>query len=792
MQDEGVKGENAGAVLLDVEGMKCGGCSAAVKRILEQQPGVRAASVNLLTNIAAVEVDGEAGDDRSAVAEAAAAAVTAKGFATTVRPVGRPISLAGGGGEDGSADAGAGLAVAWGLAAVCCVHHAGHLLHAAGAHGLAHGPVMSALGSAPVQAALGAAALLGPGRGLLVDGFKMLAAGSPNMNSLVSLGATTSFLGGVATAALPGVTSSSAFLEEPVMLLAVVLLGRNLEARARARATGDLRSLAELIPSQVRMLMDIGGKGSVPEVVEVPSSAVRVGDMVRVLPGERFPVDGTVVSGRSAADEAMLTGEPRLVAKQEGSAVTAGTINYEGPVDVRAEATGEDSVLAGIGRMVVEAQSREAPVARLADKIAGRFCYGVMGASFLTGLFWATAGAHLFPQALEAVPDAQPGLESLMLSLRLAIDVLVVACPCALGLATPTAVLVASSAGARQGLLIRGGDVLERLASVDTVVLDKTGTLTEGRMILSSTIPLAEGTDTRQVLALAAAVEANTNHPIAEAVLAAAEREGICPAGASSSVTVPGCGVTAMVDGTKVSVGTFEWVQEQTGSGALAGGEARGPSSSAETQVYVGCEGRGIIGEMCFADRLRADSAAAVSMLKSMGLSVHLFSGDNMRAVSEAASACGIDPGRIGAGMSPADKAAAVERLQSGGARVAMVGDGINDAPALAGAHVGVALHGGVEVATDVAGVVLMSDRVEQVADAVGLGRATLSKIKQNLGWALVYNLIGIPVAAGILLPGSGVSLDPSLAAGLMAGSSLAVISNSLLLQNHFHGRKER
>jgi len=782
-------------VLLDVEGMKCGGCSAAVKRILTQQPGVRSASVNLLTKIAAIQVDGEAQAAATEIAQKAAEAVSAKGFATSIRVPGQPIDIWGSEEEQGdkAAHAKMELALAWGLVLVCCTHHVGHMLHGAGLHGLAHGPVMTAMGSPPVIGALGALALLGPGRSLLIDGFRMLWAGAPNMNSLISLGATTSFLGGIATSLVPEFPSSSAFLEEPVMLLAVVLLGRTLEAQARTDASGDLRSLAALIPASARLVMDLGRKDSPPELTEVPSSAVRVGDVLRVLPGERMPVDGIVTHGRSAVDESMLTGESKLVDKQVGATVTAGTINYEGPIDVEATATGSDSVLAGIGRMVVEAQSREAPVARLADSIAGKFCYGVMSISLATGLFWGLAGAQLFPEVLDTLADtAEPSLAVAMLSLKLAIDVLVVACPCALGLATPTAVLVASSSGAKQGLLLRGGDVLEQLAEVDTVVLDKTGTLTDGKMSLADAAVLKHGLEQDELLRCAAAVEATTRHPIADAVLRAVEQRGMpaLPA-ASGSVTIPGCGVTAMVDGRKISVGTEQWVSEQMGVTANGVPSPAMPSSTS-TEVFVGREGDGLLGKLVFQDSIRPDSIASVAALKSMGLDVHLFSGDNAAAVAKVARSCGIDSANAHAEMSPSAKAEGIQRLQASGSHVAMVGDGINDAPALAAADVGVALQGGVEVASGVAGVVLMGDRLGQVVDAVGLGRATLSKIKQNLVWALAYNLVGIPVAAGALLPHWGISLDPSVAAGLMAGSSLAVVSNSLLLRTHFGAAPDR
>ncbi|GLC60839.1 hypothetical protein PLESTB_001681900 [Pleodorina starrii] len=898
-------------VLLEVSDMKCGGCSAAVKRMLMTRPEVAAAAVNLLTGTAAVQVRGSAGD----LGPSLAAFVTSRGFPSRLRGGGGggegeeydPLSAAATDEAERKRQAEArrslvDLGVAWLLVAACCAHHAGHLLHALGHHEVAHAPLLAALADPRVSGALGAFALLGPGRRLIVSGFRALLAGNPNMESLVALGCTASFTVGAAGAAGGLLTSlglvgqgagaagaaggaplaamslmaDASFLEEPVMLLAFVLLGRALEARAKVQAAADLRSLARLIPATARLVLDPGvapggaaaaaASGSAAsgsavsgpgvEVVEVPTSSVRAGDVLRVLPGEKVPVDGEVLSGECCCDEALLTGESALVAKGPGGRLTGGTVSYEGAITMRATATGAKSTLAGIARLVSDAQAREAPVQRLADAVAGRFCFGVMAAAAATFAFWLTAGPHMFPHVLDpelggssgwaaveasyhshgaaggwggsseggVLDDALDGLSTspLLLALRLAVDVLVVACPCALGLATPTAVLVASSLGARRGLLVRGGDVLERLAAVDTVVLDKTGTLTEGKLKVLGVQTVAaarlgtgaetsnsssssgggaetsgSGSPDDYVLGLAAAVEAATRHPLADAVLAEARRRGLAaPPPAAEATTAAGRGVRARIDGRWVAVGRREWALEAVGGGAAAAAaeaaltapppEAAAPGA---TSVWVAAEGQGIVGRIWLRDTLRPDAVSTVAALTAAGKAVYVMSGDDPATVAAVAAAAGVGGGDGGGGggaeggLSPEGKLEAVRRLQSEGRVVAMVGDGVNDAPALAAADVGVALKGGLDAAGEASGVVLMGDRLSQIQDALDLGSATLTKIRQNLAWALVYNIVGIPLAAGALLPSLGLSLNPSAAAAMMAFSSVAVVSNSLLLR---------
>ena len=811
--------ETPETMLFLVEGMRCGGCSAAVSKVLNADPGVARAAVNLVTETAAVEL--APGVDALETIARAKSATEAKGFRMSPRPVGRAA-------EEAAAAANArkeeelektqwDLYKALGLTGLCLVTHTTHHLHHFGLHEYAHGSVLTALGQPWVGGAIAALALLGPGRNIMREGFKALANGAPNMNSLVGVGATAAFTLSVVAACAPpvvgeyGVPISNDFFEEPVLLLAFILLGRALESRARARAASDLRALSTLLPLDAKLV--VADKADAfdendedPMTVVVDRLALRAGDLVRVLPGEVIPVDGAVVSGAAAVDEATLTGEPLFVAKAVGDDVSAGTGVFEGPLTVRASVAGDGSVAAGIARTVADAQARAAPVQRLADAVAGPFVYAVMAASASTFAFWSLLGDAAFPGALL---EASNGAGATLGALKLATDVLVVACPCALGLATPTAVLVATSAGARRGLLLRGGDVLEAAANVGVVALDKTGTITEGKPRVTGVAATGNAVNA-DVLRFAAAVEATTTHPLAAAVAAAAAAAGEKTPRAKDAETVPGRGASALVEGKRVFVGEPSWVESAVGTaggtaaalGAAAAENSEalgGPAAAACSLVCVGVEGEGVIGALALADRIRPGAAASVRRLQEMGMRVVVLSGDRQPAVDAVARELGLTgAGAVAVGgLLPDDKAAFIERLraEANGAGVAMVGDGINDAPALVAADVGMAVSGGMEATAAAAGVVLLGEGqggekyespgggVGQAADAIELGRNALGKIRQNLGWALAYNLVGVPVAAGVLLPEYGISLNPAAAGAAMAFSSVAVVTNSLLLK---------
>ena len=811
--------ESPETLLFLVEGMRCGGCSAAVSKVLNADPGVARAAVNLVTETAAMEL--APGADALETIARAKSATAAKGFRMSPRPVGRAA-------EEAAAAANArkeeelektqwDLYKALGLTCLCLVTHTTHHLHHFGLHEYAHGSVLTALGQPWVGGAIAALALLGPGRNIMREGFKALANGAPNMNSLVGVGATAAFTLSVVAACAPpvvgeyGVQISNDFFEEPVLLLAFILLGRALESRARARAASDLRALSTLLPLDAKLVVAdkaeaVDENDEDPMTVVVDRLALRAGDLVRVLPGEVIPVDGAVVSGAAAVDEATLTGEPLFVAKAVGDDVSAGTGVFEGPLTVRASVAGDGSVAAGIARTVADAQARAAPVQRLADAVAGPFVYAVMTASASTFAFWSLLGDAAFPGALL---EASNGAGATLGALKLATDVLVVACPCALGLATPTAVLVATSAGARRGLLLRGGDVLEAAANVGVVALDKTGTITEGKPRVTGVAATGNAVNA-DVLRFAAAVEATTTHPLAAAVAAASAAAGEKTPRAKNAETVPGRGASALVEGKHVFVGEPSWVESAVGAaggtaaalGAAAAENSEalgGPTAAACSLVCVGVEGEGVIGALALADRIRPGAAASVRRLQEMGMRVVVLSGDRQPAVDAVARELGLTgAGAVAVGgLLPDDKAAFIERLraEANGAGVAMVGDGINDAPALVAADVGMAVSGGMEATAAAAGVVLLGEGqgggkyespgggVGQAADAIELGRNALGKIRQNLGWALAYNLVGVPVAAGVLLPEYGISLNPAAAGAAMAFSSVAVVTNSLLLK---------
>ena len=826
-EDAAVSGTGT-TVLLEVAGMRCGGCSANVKKRLLEHPRVKQASVNLLTGTAAVTLDlHELGDEASGeeVALEVAEAVESKGFKCKLRSRGAAEpERADAEDAEGDWDDFRGLALSAGFLALCCGHHLGHVFHAAGLHQLAgvfggHAAMGAAsdagftlFGNRFVQSAAATAALVGPGRDIIVDGFKSLKNGVPNMNTLVGVGTGAALAVGLSQAlGLPATAAwadSSHLLEEPVMLLSVILLGRVLERRAKRRATRELRALGSLVPKESMLVFDQRGvarNGDDPsvrmletwndfETAVVRTDDVMAGDTVKVLPGETIPVDGEVVAGRSAVDESVLTGESALVAKAHGSEVAAGTINYDGALVVRARSSGAESTVKAMRDFVEAAQAREAPVQRLADSICGPFVYLILGLSTATFVFWQGFGFDTFKDAL--VDYSYANLESLAwlssgtsVALRYAVNVLVVACPCALGLATPTSVLVGTSLAAKRGVLIRGGDVLEALAKVDVVVVDKTGTVTQGRPAVVSVE--SEGMGEGELMGLAAALEANASaaHPIARAIVEHAGSLG-SPGEEGDRIKVgeveyaTGKGVKGVCDGRLTAVGSPDFVREVVGCNF--GDPEQRPGTAANTEVYVGVEGRGVVGRISLVDSIRPEARSVLDRLSRSGVeSVYMLSGDRQPVVSVVASRVGIQPENALGGQSPFDKADFVARLRGEGRRVCMIGDGINDTLALSEADVGIAVSGGMDAASDAADIVLLGEAggagaFAQVEDAVAVSRTTFAKIKQNLGWALLYNAFSLPLATGALLPTFGLALDPAVAGAMMAGSSLTVLLNSL------------
>ncbi|KAK8311150.1 hypothetical protein V6Z11_D02G229900 [Gossypium hirsutum] len=770
-------------IILDVGGMTCGGCAASVKRILENQPQVSSASVNLTTETAIVWPVSEAKvvpNWQKELGEALARQLTSCGFNSNLRDSGRDnffkvFERKMDEKRSRLKESGRELAVSWALCAVCLIGHVAHFLGAKASW-------MHAFHSTGFHLSLSLFTLLGPGRQLIFEGVKNLFKGAPNMNTLVGLGALSSFAVSSLAVLIPKL-GWRAFFEEPVMLIAFVLLGRNLEQRAKIKATRDMTGLLSSLPSQARLMVD-------DSIVEVPCSSLSVGDQIVVLPGDRVPADGIVRAGRSTIDESSFTGEPMPVTKEPGSQVAAGSINLNGTLTIEVRRPGGETAMGDIVRLVEEAQSREAPVQRLADKVAGHFTYGVMALSAATFMFWNLFGARIIPASIYQG-------SAVSLALQLSCSVLVVACPCALGLATPTAMLVGTSLGATRGLLLRGGNILEKFSMVNVIIFDKTGTLTIGRPVVTKVVTPSrmDHSDSRQhfdgswseddVLKLAAAVESNTIHPVGKAIVEAAQavKSPNIKVVDGTFVEEPGSGAVAVIDDKTVSVGTLEWVQRHgVGDSLLLETDEELRNKSV---VYVGVNNK-LAGLIYFEDQIREDARHVVDSLHRQGISVYMLSGDKRSTAEYVASIVGIPKDKVLSQVKPDEKRKFVSELQENQNVVAMVGDGINDAAALASAHIGVAMGGGVGAASDVSSIVLMGNRLSQLLDALALSQLTMKTVKQNLWWAFAYNIVGIPIAAGTLLPLTGTMLTPSIAGALMGLSSIGVVTNSLLLRFRF------
>jgi P-type Cu2+ transporter len=772
-------------VVLDVSGMKCAGCVRAVEKQLNGCEGVLSATVNLVTEVAVVETE------KGKVApETLAERVTDAGFPT------QPRTSDGSDGTAGLADwverkqqeqkAYLGrFAIATLLLALSTLGHLNHF-------GWLTVPILSDLW---FHFLLATVTLLGPARSIVVDGWQGLRRLAPNMNTLVALGALSAYTASVVAFFLPQL-GWECFFDEPVMLLSFILLGRTLEQRARYQAADALRSLVALQPTVARLISDPDKADAAQTGVEVPASCVHAGEWVQVLPGEKIPADGEVVAGQSTVDESMLTGEAMPVLKQPGDTVAAGTVNQSGAIAIKVTDTGKDTVLAQMIRLVDTAQSRKAPIQRLADVISGYFTYGVMSLATLTFLFWYFIGLPLWPEVMghalghmHAAHHMTAQSSTLLVSLKLAIAVLVIACPCALGLATPTAILVGSGMGAERGLLIRGGDILETVHHLDTVVFDKTGTLTVGQPQVTDTVLLAEGLSEDELLRLAATVESGTRHPLAIAIQAAAQQKELALLKADHFQTEPGLGIAASLtwQGTEpvCRLGNRAWMAQQGIKLSQAvEDQVNELAHSGQTVVYVALD-QTLVGLIGVSDVLRSDAQQVVNRLQHMGLSVMMLTGDRKVVGDAIAAQLNLPSNRVIAEVTPKGKVDAIAKLQSQGQRVALVGDGINDAPALAQADVGITLNSSTDIAVETADVILMRDQLMGVVEAIHLSRATFNKIRQNLAWAFAYNLMGIPLAAGALLPTFGISLNPAFAGGLMAFSSVTVVLNSLLLKRH-------
>jgi Cu+-exporting ATPase len=609
-----------------------------------------------------------------------------------------------------------------------------------------------------IQLALATVVLAGPGRRFFAKGVPNLWRRTPDMNSLVVVGTSAAYAYSLVATLAPQALPAGAdhvYFEAAAVIVTLVLLGRFLEARAKGRTSAAIRHLVGLQPQTAHVLRD-------GDYVERPIAEVVAGDRLRIRPGERIPVDGVVLEGRSYVDESMITGEPVPVEKGPGASVTGGTINANGSFTFEASRVGAATLLAQIIRLVEAAQGAKLPIQTLVDRVTGWFVPAVMAAALLTFLAWLWLGPS--PALTHALVNA--------------VAVLIIACPCAMGLATPTSIMVGTGRGAELGILFRKGDALQALSGVDVIALDKTGTLTEGRPMLTD-LAIIDG-DEGRVLAMIAALETRSEHPIANAIVTAAKDRGLALPEVARFEAQPGRGITGEIDGHAIIVGADRALAAHGIEVSSSASLARRLGEAGKTPLYAAIDGR-LAAVLAVSDPVKPTTPAAIAALHRLGLKVAMITGDNRHTADAIARTLGIDT--VVAEVLPEGKVAAVKSLRPAGARIAFVGDGINDAPALSEADVGIAVGTGTDVAIESADVVLMSGDLAGVARAIALSRATIGNIRQNLFWAFAYNASLIPVAAGLLYPLTGLLLSPMLAAGAMGLSSVFVLGNALRLR---------
>ncbi len=741
-------------VKFNVTGMTCAACSARVEKVTKGVPGVSNAEVNLLAGRMVAEVENEA------ACELICKAVTDAGYGASVDDgKKRSAPAAAAPAEDALKEMKTRIVWSGVFLIVLMYLTMGHMVGLPTPH-IFHGLENAAL-FALVQFLLTLPAVI-LNRAYYIKGLKALWHRSPNMDSLIAVGSGASLIYGIV--ALLRMTwamghgqwdivelySKNLYFESAAMILTLITLGKFLETRAKGRTGDAIRQLMDLAPKTAMVRRD-GAE------VEIPADQVRVGDIVIVRSGGRIPVDGTVIEGRASVDQSALTGESVPVEKEPGDTVAAATINTSGYLEFRADKVGEDTTLSQVIRMVEEAGGSKAPIARLADKIAGIFVPVVMTIAAIAFAVWMIAG------------------QTLEFSLTTAIAVLVISCPCALGLATPVAIMVGTGQGAKMGVLFKNAEALENLHHVNTIVLDKTGSLTTGKPEVTDVLP---GNATEFVLLrTAVALEARSEHPFAKAILDYAKEKEISIREISDFETLPGRGVKGVYNGQTVYGGNQRLMEEI----GVEVPEYPFLAAAGKTPLYFANASGKYLGAIAAADVLKADSREAVESLRKLGLDVVMLTGDNEKTARAIAREAGID--HVVSDVLPGDKASVVARFQAEGKKVAMVGDGINDAPALVTADVGIAIGAGTDIAIESADVVLMSGSLGQVGGAVELSRATIRNIKQNLFWAFFYNSLGIPIAAGALYPAFGLQLSPMLGAAAMSMSSVFVVTNALRLR---------
>jgi len=738
-----------------VTGMSCAACSARVEKAVSAVPGVTSCSVSLLTNSMGVE--------GTASAEAVVSAVQAAGYGASLK--GASCAPTAAAQEDALADR---ETPALKRRLIASLGFLIALMYVSMGHMMWGWPLPACLADNHVAMGLLqmllTIAVMVINQKFFINGFRSLLHGAPNMDTLVALGAAASF--GYSTYALFAMTGAQVrgdaaavmqymhefYFESAAMILALITVGKMLEARSKGKTTDALRSLMKLAPQTATLVR--GG-----QEIAVPIAQVRRGDVFVVRPGESIPVDGVVLEGESAVNESALTGESIPVDKAVGDSVSAATTNQSGFLRCEATRVGEDTTLSQIIKMVSDAAATKAPIAKVADRVSGVFVPTVIALAILTTAVWLLCG------------------QSIGFALARGISVLVISCPCALGLATPVAIMVGNGLGAKNGILFKTAVSLEETGKTEIVALDKTGTITQGEPRVTDVLP-AEGMTQGALLSLAAALEQRSEHPLARAVMMRAEEDGLTAAPVGDFRALPGNGLTATLSGETLLGGSLSFVSSQVDVPRSIRQKAEALAEEGKTPLLFAQAGR-LAGVIAVADVIKADSPAAIAALRNMGIRVVMLTGDNEKTARAIGRLAGVD--EVIAGVLPEGKESVIRRLQAQG-RVAMVGDGINDAPALTRADIGIAIGAGTDVAIDAADVVLMKSRLSDVPAAIRLSRATLRNIHENLFWAFFYNVIGIPLAAGVWIPLFGWTLNPMFGAAAMSLSSFCVVSNALRL----------
>lgn len=733
---------------LDITGMTCAACSARVERALKQAPGVTDAHVNLMTAQATV------GFDPGATSLAQLAAVVREtGYGAELPRVDRTVEE-----EVDQQDVAR-------AAELTEVRRKAFWSIGAGVIAMLASMILSGSALRWTLFAISTPVVLWGGHHFYTRAWAAFRHHSAEMNTLIAVGTGAAFLFSLTTTLAPGWFIShglppDVYFEAVVWIIALVLLGNYFEARAKGRTSGAIRRLMGLRPDTARVRREGQDR-------DIPLSQVVVGDEILVRPGERIPVDGIVLEGTTAVDESMLTGEPLPVSRAPGDAVIGATVNGNGAIRMRANRIGRDTVLSRIVALVRAAQGSRAPVQQVADKVSAVFVPVVISIALVAFVVWFDLGPE--PRALNALVAA--------------VTVLIIACPCAMGLAVPTAVMVGTGRGAELGVLIKGGAALQRAGQTQVVVLDKTGTITEGKPTVIEVVAGERGTGNgaQSILQLAASLERLSEHPIADAVVRAARDQSVALLETTSFGAVPGHGVTGSVAGRRIAVGNLRLMESlRVPIPPDLAARADQLEEGGATVAWV-TEGDQVIGIIAVADPIRPTSAEAIASLKQMGLEVVMLTGDRKAPAERVGRAVGVD--RVVAEVLPDSKLAEVRKLQAGGRVVAMAGDGLNDAPALAQADVGIAMGTGTDVAMEAGQITLMRGDLLGVRDAIALSRRTMAVIRQNLFWAFIYNVVGIPIAAGALYPFFGLRLSPAIGAAAMAFSSVSVVSNSLRLR---------